>query len=103
MLFWTNLIIFLKLYNNIYCLSHRERWQVDNDWNFLYYYITVQNLDLGRAFSGETGLVVSQGQANKFYQQEKIVPNYINRFENVYTNFFNTSKSNSLLSMYVIE
>ena len=86
-----------KLYNNIYCLSHRERWQVDNDWNFLYYYITVQNLDLGRAFSGETGLVVSQGQANKFYQQEKIVPNYINRFENVYTNFFNTSKSNSLL------
>ena len=81
-----------KLYNNIYCLSHRERWQVDNDWNFLYYYITVQNLDLG---TGETGLVVSQ--SNKFYQQEKIVPNYINRFENVYTNFFNTSKSNSLL------
>jgi len=84
-----------KLYNNIYCLSHRERWQVDNDWNFLYYYITVQNFDIGVPFTGETALKMSQ--SNRFYQQEKIVPNYINRFENVYTNFFNTSKSNSLL------
>ena len=31
-----------KLFNNIYCLSHRERWEVENDWNFLYYYVTVQ-------------------------------------------------------------
>ena len=23
-----------KLYNNIYSLSHRERWEVENDWNF---------------------------------------------------------------------
>jgi DNA-directed RNA polymerase subunit beta' len=32
-----------KLFNNIYCLSHRERWEGENDWNFLYYYVTVQN------------------------------------------------------------
>ena len=31
-----------KLYNNIYCLSHRERWEIESDWNFLYYYITAQ-------------------------------------------------------------
>ena len=34
-----------KLYNNVYCLSHRERWEVENDWNFLYYYVTAQNFE----------------------------------------------------------
>jgi DNA-directed RNA polymerase beta' subunit len=53
-----------KLYNNIYCLSHRERWEVENDWNFLYYFISAPFLG---------------GQ---------IIPNYKDRFENGYgTNF----------------
>jgi DNA-directed RNA polymerase beta' subunit len=28
------------LYNNIYSLSHRERWESENDWNILYYYLS---------------------------------------------------------------
>lgn len=28
-----------KLYNNIYSLSHRERWEGENDWDFLYYFM----------------------------------------------------------------
>jgi DNA-directed RNA polymerase beta' subunit len=54
-----------KLYNNIYCLSHRERWEVENDWNFLYYFMTAPS---------ENG--------------EKMIPNYKDRYENGYgTNF----------------
>lgn len=29
-----------KIYNNFYCLSHRERWEGENDWNFLYYFLS---------------------------------------------------------------
>jgi DNA-directed RNA polymerase beta' subunit len=56
-----------KLYNNIYCLSHRERWEVENDWNFLYYFMTAPFLD---------------GQ---------LIPNYKIRYQNGYgTEFSNT-------------
>jgi hypothetical protein len=52
-----------KLYNNIYCLSHRERWEVENDWNFLYYFMTA---------TSENG--------------EKIIPNYKDRYEPGWSN-----------------
>ena len=29
-----------KIYNPIYSLSHKERWEGVNDWNFLYYFMT---------------------------------------------------------------
>ena len=124
-----------KLYNNVYCLSHRERWEVDNDWNFLYYYITVQNFETENntgkvklferqvkispvgsgsfisqtpsdaytasvssfASTGQKSAVRSNNSANynvESWMQEKIIPNYKNRFENVYTtNFLISSKS----------
>ena len=83
-----------KLYNNIYCLSHRERWEVENDWNFLYYYVTVQNFTEPADTYEQAGLSSS-----------KIIQNYKIRFENVSKiNFFsNTTKSlhnpfNSIMS-----
>ena len=48
-----------KLYNNICCLSHRERWEAENDWNFLYYFMTAPSHDT---------------------QEGQIIPNYKNRF-----------------------
>ena len=104
-----------KLYNNIYCLSHRERWEVDNDWNFLYYYVTVQNFDatgentrsllkeletkplIDLSPSSSKSSLLGSDKKNNIYSygvwgQEKFIPNYKNRFENVYTtNFFNNS------------
>lgn len=48
------------LFNNIYCLSHRERWESENDWNFLYYFVSSPYLD---------------GQ---------VISNYTNRYKNAY-------------------
>ena len=48
-----------KLYNNMYCLSHRERWETENDWASLYYFNTAPS---------ENG--------------EIIIPNYRSRYQN---------------------
>jgi DNA-directed RNA polymerase beta' subunit len=72
-----------KLYNNVYCLSHRERWQTENDWNFLYYYITAQNVhNLSKMGEFETGRdkifnTIISNQVNIY----KIIPNYINNLK----------------------
>jgi DNA-directed RNA polymerase beta' subunit len=55
------------LFNNIYCLSHRERWETENDWNFLYYFVSSPYLD---------------GQ---------IISNYTNRYKNAYATTLNES------------
>ena len=88
-----------KLFNNIYCLSHRERWEVDNDWNFLYYYVTVQNLNtaysLGIDDDNKSSLFTSVNLDKTYTSplQEKIIHNYKNRFENIYkTDFLNSFK-----------
>jgi len=64
-----------KLYNNIYCLSHRERWEVENDWNFLYYFMTAPC---------ENG--------------EIIIPNYKDRYENGYGTNFAAREYNATLT-----
>lgn len=55
------------LFNNIYCLSHRERWESENDWNFLYYFVSSPYLD---------------GQ---------VISNYTNRYKNAYGTTLNES------------
>jgi len=55
------------LFNNIYCLSHRERWENENDWNFLYYFVSSPYLD---------------GQ---------VISNYTNRYKNAYSTTLNES------------
>lgn len=55
------------LFNNIYCLSHRERWETENDWNFLYYFVSSPYLD---------------GQ---------VISNYTNRYKNAYATTLNES------------
>ena len=92
-----------KLFNNIYCLSHRERWEVENDWNFLYYYVTVQNsnttpmVEQNNAYHNEnnrlylTPLNTSSLTSSTPSFEEKLIHNYKNRFENIYkTDFFNS-------------
>jgi DNA-directed RNA polymerase beta' subunit len=59
-----------KLYNNIYALSHRERWEGENDWNFLYYFITAP------------------------FNEASLIPNYKNRYENILSMHLNDSDLN---------
>ena len=128
-----------KLFNNIYCLSHRERWEVESDWNFLYYYVTVQNFNTSSRYASKSSLLSTSirntGLSENSYfglnetsfdrplnqtsiipsgsaimpiwsaaaearfasmqqpEQEKIIYNYKNRFENIYkTDFSNSLK-----------
>nr|AXB71863.1 RNA polymerase b'-subunit [Chlamydomonas sp. UWO 241] len=59
-----------NLYNNIYSLSHRERWEGENDWNFLYYFITAP------------------------FNEAPLIPNYKNRYENILSMHLNDSDLN---------
>jgi DNA-directed RNA polymerase beta' subunit len=59
-----------NLYNNIYSLSHRERWEGENDWNFLYYFITAP------------------------FNEAPLIPNYKNRYENILSMNLNDSDLN---------
>ena len=94
-----------KLFNNIYCLSHRERWEGENDWNFLYYYVTVQKINtpysLGIDDDNKSSLFTSINLAKTYMSplQEKIIHNYKNRFENIYkTDFLNSFKNENVES-----
>jgi len=81
-----------KLYNNIYCLSHRERWEGENDWNFLYYYVTVQN------FAEPTDTYEQSGLSSA-----KIIQNYKIRFENVSKINFSNSSLFSMPSQHLLQ
>ena len=81
-----------KLYNNIYCLSHRERWEGENDWNFLYYYVTVQN------FAEPTDTYEQSG-----FSSAKIIQNYKIRFENVSKINFSNSSLFSMSSQHLLQ
>ena len=63
-----------KIYNNIYSLSHRERWEAENDWNFFHYFMTSP------------------------YLEGEFIANYKNRHENITAVDINPINSNSNFS-----